>query len=60
MKRIFTFGVGQRHRGKYVIITGKTKEDCRNKMIEKHGMNWAFVNDLYMLDRIQKAGLTEL
>ncbi len=60
MKRIFTFGYGQKNRGRFVIINGNNREDCRNKMIQSFGMEWAFVYDEYRLEAIKRSGLREL
>ena len=60
MKRIFTFGHGQEHRGKYVIVHGKDREECRNKMVKQYGYEWAFVNDEHMLERMKEKGFTQL
>jgi len=60
LKQIFTFGYGQIHRGKYVVIEGPTREDCRDAMIKRFGMDWAFRYEYYRLDAIKKAGLKEL
>ena len=39
--QIFTFGVGQRHEGKYIKIFGTSKGDCRKRMFEIFGQKWA-------------------
>ena len=38
---IFTFGSGQKHAGKYAKVYG-TFETARKKMIQRHGLKWAF------------------
>ena len=38
---IFTFGSNHELKGKCVRISG-TKEEAREKMIEKYGLHWAF------------------
>ena len=38
---VFTFGYGQQHEGKYVVVHGEFLE-ARKKMIEKYGKEWAF------------------
>jgi len=58
--QIFTFGYGQQHKGRYVVIEGKTKEDCRAEMIRRFGMNWAFQYNDYRIEAIKRAGLREL
>jgi len=60
VKMIYTFGVGQKHRGKYVVIKGKDREDCRDKMIAKHGMEWAYVYEFSKLADLERIGLKEL
>lgn len=42
MTLIFTFGDGQRHAGKFVRISGETREECRIQMFEQFGDQWAF------------------
>ena len=60
MRQIFTFGRGQEHKGKYVVIDAPTREDCRTEMIRLYGMNWAYIYEAYKLPAIINAGLTEL
>ena len=38
---VFTFGSGQEHAGKYVLIQG-TFNEARTKMVERYGTKWAF------------------
>lgn len=59
VKFLFTFGYGQKNKGKYVVIEGITREDCRNEMIRRFGMEWANIYPYYRLSQMQKAGLTE-
>lgn len=42
MKQVFTFGCGQVHDGKYIVISGKSKAGCRKKMFDMFGQKWAF------------------
>jgi len=60
VKQIFTFGYGQKHKGRYVIIEGENREHCRDKMIQRFAMNWANRYDYHRLESIKKAGLEEL
>jgi len=41
MEWIFTFGANHELEGKCVRVTG-TKEEARQKMIDKYGLHWAF------------------
>jgi len=45
MKQIFTFGSGQKHEGCYIVIFGKTKAKCRQRMFRRFGSEWAFQYD---------------
>ena len=56
VKQIFSFGKGQKHKGCYVVIEGKDREACREEMIKRFGMNWAYRREYYMLSRYIKAG----
>ena len=45
IENIFTFGFGQKYQNCFVKIKGKNEADCRKKMFEKFGENWAFQYD---------------
>lgn len=60
VRYVFTFGFSQKNLGRYVIIKGKNKENCRDRMIARFGMKWANQYEFWKLDRIKAAGLKEL
>jgi len=41
-KYYFTFGFGQEHVGKYVIINATSEDLARKRMFDKYGPKWAF------------------
>ncbi len=53
----FTFGYGQPNFPGYVLIHGLNEQDARERMVMKHGTNWAFMytkfSDLHINDRIE-------
>ena len=42
----FTFGFGQPNEGCFTVIKAKTREEARDKMIERYGLVWAFQYDV--------------
>lgn len=36
----FTFGAGQEHDGKYVVVKNSDAHEARAKMIKKYGIAW--------------------
>ena len=60
IKQIYTFGHGQKHRGKYVIIEGENREHCRDQMIARFQYRWAHKYEYHRLEAIKKSGMIEL
>jgi hypothetical protein len=54
VKQVFTFGYGQEHENCYVIIYGKDKGECRDKMFKTFGSKWAFQYDSEELAGVEK------
>ena len=60
MKQVFTFGFGQKHEGKYVVISGKSKADCRKRMFDMFGQKWSSQYDSKEDAGVDEFNLVEL
>lgn len=52
----FTFGAGQPHDGKYVVVKMSTAWDARVKMVAKYGIRWS---GQYSVPEFMRLGLND-
>lgn len=58
--RVFTFGHGQPHFGKYHVVTAATEDECREKMFHRFGAKWSMMYETKEQAGAEEFNLTEI